>query len=194
MPGAVPAPRKNHQSFVSISGVFLAASPFGMRHTHLRSAHALLFRVLGCLSCFSTGFPVSGELIYVDAIDGVYHPGKASPNTFNAILGTGYSSPLTLTHSARVKTRCYNGSQWSAMVEAAAATPDLRLHLAHAGGSLFSFQFELLPGHDYTLQMRTHLVSGDWTVPTPVAHPETQYDHLFPGALEQGFFRLVQNP
>jgi len=72
--------------------------------------------------------------------------------------------------------------------------PDLRLLITHAGGSLFSFNFELMPGYDYTLQMRTNLALGDWTALTNVAHSATQYDHLFPAAVDQAFFRLLQNP
>lgn len=34
------------------------------------------------------GSPVHGEMVYVDAIDGVYHPSHTSPNTFNALTGS----------------------------------------------------------------------------------------------------------
>ncbi len=37
-----------------------------------------------CLGLFSNPQGALAALVYVDAIDGVYHPGSASPNTFNA--------------------------------------------------------------------------------------------------------------
>jgi hypothetical protein len=107
--------------------------------------------------------------------------------------GSGHSLQRALVNGAGV-----DPGSWVAAAPtpdgAIVVTPDLRLLLAHAGGTLFSFNFELVPGNDYTLQMRTNLVSGDWTMLTNVAYPATQYDHLFPTELGQAFFRLRQNP
>ena len=49
-----------------------------------RSVSFALSVVLFC-SLFPRGWLARGEMVYVDATDGVYHPNHASPNSFNTL-------------------------------------------------------------------------------------------------------------
>jgi hypothetical protein len=73
------------------------------------------------------------------------------------------------------------------------ALPDLHLGISHLSGQL-KLGFNLLPGFNYQIEMKTNSWATDWVTYATVTYPAT--DHLInlPPEASPAYFRLRRNP